>query len=83
MTLLIIISIFVVIFSLVFIATKKNYSIGTQKSRLLEMLSSIQSDITVDTKDLAIEPKNIIDIRTSILYLSNEIESYTKNIKKN
>ena len=63
MTLLIIISIFVVIFSLVFIATKKNYSIGTQKSRLLEMLSSIQSDITVDTKDLAIEPKNIIDIR--------------------
>lgn len=43
------------------------------KTDLLRIYTSLVSDMRIDTKDKAIHPKNIEDIKNSILYFSKRI----------
>lgn len=59
------------------------YSIPKQKTRLLEMLSSVNSDIRIDKRDISISAENMMEIQTSILYFTKEVEDFSKNVLKN
>jgi hypothetical protein len=70
--------VFVSVIVLVFVFAKPN--ISERKTRLMNLYSSVLSDMNMDYRDSTIGVQNIWDIGASIVHLSNEITKTSKGI---
>jgi hypothetical protein len=57
-------------------------SFEREKSRIMNLYSSVLSDMNKDHESLAIDPGNIMKISKSILNFSRELQSFSRNSKK-
>jgi hypothetical protein len=80
MPILILIIIITIIGIAIFIGTRRNFD--ERKSRIMNLYSSVLSDMNIDFRDGRAHAVNIHDISQSILNLANEIENTAKHINQ-
>lgn len=80
MPILILIIILSVVGTMIFVGTRRTF--GEQQSNIMNLYSSVLSDMNIDFRDGRVHTTNIHEISKSIQNLAHEIENTAKNIEK-